>query len=97
MFNSILSQGRTLILRRPLLLEGEGNWETTLQTTGGLTVLRLEQEAASGAVVRNLNIFMTSTTVEGTINAYNDEQQCPGDEGQNPPPPSSCTACALQA
>ncbi|CAK9085621.1 unnamed protein product [Durusdinium trenchii] len=44
----------TLEIQRPVLLEGEGHWETTLSCTGG-PVLRLSG-LASHAMVRNLRL-----------------------------------------
>lgn len=52
---------RTLLIRRPLLLEGEGRWETTLRSFG-MPVLRFEGEAASTAMVRNLHLEVVDTS-----------------------------------
>jgi len=56
----------TLVLQRPVLLEGEGRWETTLRTHG-CPVLRFEGEGACSAMVRNLH-----------LEALDDSKECRG-------------------
>jgi len=51
----------SLLLRRPVMLEGEGRWETTLRTNG-VPVIRFEGEGARTAMVRNLNLEMVDET-----------------------------------
>lgn len=45
----------TLILRRPVMLEGEGRWETTLRTLGK-PALRFQGAGARQGMVRNIHI-----------------------------------------
>eukprot|EP00928_Gymnodinium_smaydae_P099927 TRINITY_DN966_c3_g1_i1.p1 TRINITY_DN966_c3_g1~~TRINITY_DN966_c3_g1_i1.p1 ORF type:complete len:1532 (-),score=349.65 TRINITY_DN966_c3_g1_i1:31-4626(-) len=47
-----------LVLRTPVLLEGEGRWETIFRTKG-CPVLRFEGAGAQNAMVRNLRLEMT--------------------------------------
>lgn len=53
----------TLVIRRPVMLEGEGRWETTLRAHGQ-PVLRFEGAGARQGMVRNLHIEVLDTTKE---------------------------------
>jgi len=53
----------TLLLERPMLLEGEGRWETTLRTSG-MSVLRFEGQGAASAMVRNLRLELLEEAAE---------------------------------
>jgi len=54
---------KTMVIRRPVMLEGEGRWETTLRTHG-IPVLRFEGAGARQGMVRNLHIEVLDDSAE---------------------------------
>ena len=81
----------TLLVQRPVLLEGEGRWETTLKACG-MPVLRFEGRGASAAMVRNISIVLVDGGKD-SIGCAAVEMNFPGADAAEP----AIVGCKLSA